>query len=91
MSAGTNTNRDTDSRVETGITNKDVRNSDSSPVVFPVCDSEFVGALLADVSLAPLWLTTEKVEQSEQQLLGGNLKVKWRKMSSLTKKASMLP
>ena len=56
---------------------KDLRNSDSSPVVFPVCDSKFVGALLADVSLTPLWLTTEKVEKSEQKLLGGNLKEKW--------------
>ena len=65
-------------------------NSDSSPVVFPVCDSEFVGALLADVSLTPLWLTTEKVQQSEQQLLGGNLKEKWGEMSSLTKKQECL-
>ena len=68
-------------RFRRALPNRDMRNYDSSPVVFPVCDSEFVGALLADVSLTPLWLTTEKVEQSEQQLLGGNLKEKWGEMS----------
>ena len=66
---------------------KDFRNSDSSPVVFPVCDSEFVGALLADVSLTPLWLTTEEVEQPEQQLLGGNLTEKWRNASKKLRNA----
>ena len=45
-----------------------------SPMVFPEGDSELGAALLAEVSLAPLGLGAQRVEQAEEQLFRRNLR-----------------
>ena len=49
-----------------------------SPVVFPERDAELGAALLAEVSLAPLGLGAQRVQQAEEQLLRRNLQRHFR-------------